>query len=95
MKASEKFNMQHPLSISLESSGFSEKMVTLEQEQYLISSCKELTFYRDEAYETGQNLGRQTVSAKGRKQYLRKSRVMGSIIMAYQRNSFGTYTCKL
>ena len=48
MKASEKFNMQHPLSISLESSGFSEKMVTLEQEQYLISSCKELTFYRDE-----------------------------------------------
>ena len=81
MKVSEKFNMQHPLSISLESSGFSEKMVTLDQEQYLILSCKELTFYRDEAYETGQNLGRQTVLAKGRKQYLRKSCVMGSIIM--------------
>ena len=50
---SEKFNMQHPLFISLESSGFSEKIVTLEQKQYLISSCKELTFYRDEAYEMG------------------------------------------
>ncbi|KAK7858612.1 g-type lectin s-receptor-like serine/threonine-protein kinase lecrk1 [Quercus suber] len=67
--------------------GFSEKMVTLEQEQYLISSCKELNFYRDKAYETGKSLGRQTVLAKGRKQYLRKSCVMGSIIMAYQRNS--------
>ena len=67
MKVSEKFNMQHPLSISLESSGFSEKMVTLDQEQYLILRCRELTFYRDVAYETRQNLGRQTVLAKGRK----------------------------